>query len=115
MTIKEIEQKAKEITIKLEGEIGTSPHSRQAIEESMLEMAEWLLCNQWVSVEDELPKDKQDVFITLASGRSTCGWYSHTIEEWFISVGEIGGDDCLYEHVTHWMPIPPLAEEGGEK
>lgn len=73
------------------------------------------LSHLWVRVEDELPKDKQNMFITLADGRSTSGWYSHTIEEWFISVGEIGGDDCLYEHVTHWMPIPPLAAEGGEK
>lgn len=34
-------QKASELTLKLEGEIGTSPHSRQAIEEAFLEMAEW--------------------------------------------------------------------------
>lgn len=34
-------EKAEKITIKIEGEIGTSSHSRQAIEESLLEMAEW--------------------------------------------------------------------------
>lgn len=34
-------QKASELTLKLEGEIGTSPHSRQAIEEAFIEMAEW--------------------------------------------------------------------------
>lgn len=35
------EEKASELAIKLEGEVGTSPHSRQAIEEAFLEMAEW--------------------------------------------------------------------------
>ena len=33
--------KAAELAIKLEGEIGTSPHSRQAIEEAFVEMADW--------------------------------------------------------------------------
>lgn len=35
------ESKAAELALKLEGEIGTSPHSRQAIEEAFLEMAAW--------------------------------------------------------------------------
>ena len=35
------ENKASELALKLEGEIGTSPHSRQAIEEAFLEMAAW--------------------------------------------------------------------------
>ena len=34
-------EKAIELALKLEGEIGTSPHSRQAIEETFIEMAEW--------------------------------------------------------------------------
>lgn len=34
-------EKALELAIKLEGEIGTSPHSRLAIEEAFLEMAAW--------------------------------------------------------------------------
>ena len=88
---------------------------KKQIKECGISMAQWALSHQWVSVEDELPKDKQNVFIRLTDGRSTSGWYSHSIEEWFISVGEIGGDNCLYERVTHWMPIPPLAEEGGNQ
>lgn len=34
-------EKAALLAIKLEGEVGTSPHSRQAIEEAFLEMAAW--------------------------------------------------------------------------
>ena len=34
-------EKAIELALKLEGEIGTSPHSRQAIEETFIEMAKW--------------------------------------------------------------------------
>lgn len=34
-------EKSAELTLKLEGEIGTSPHSRQAIEETLMEIVEW--------------------------------------------------------------------------
>lgn len=34
-------EKASELAIKLEGEIGTSPHSRLPIEEAFLEMSTW--------------------------------------------------------------------------
>ena len=116
MTKKQIEKKAKEIVSRFvpneDDDEFLPPFYAQ---KAAICMADWALSQQWVSVEDELPKDKQNVFIRLADGRSTSGWYSHSIEEWFISIGEIGGDDCLYERVTHWMPIPPLAEEGGEK
>lgn len=115
MTKKQIEKKAEELGIKYQTPCHGVGDCEFEVRQAATEMAEWLLSNQWVRVEDELPKDKQNVFIRLADGRSTSGWYSHSIEEWFISIGEIGGDDCLYERVTHWMPIPPLAEEGGEK
>lgn len=116
MTIKEIEQKAKEITIKLEGEIGTSPHSRQAIEESMLEMAEWLLSHQWVSVEDELPPALQEdnttsirVIVRNEDDAVFVDAYNFQRKEWRM------GKVSIFK-VTHWMPIPLLlAEEGGEK
>jgi len=39
--IMENEEKAALLSIKLEGEIGTSTHSRQSIEESFVEMAKW--------------------------------------------------------------------------
>ena len=116
MTKKQIEKKAKEIVSRFVPNEDDDEFLPPFYDKDyFIEGAEWVLSNQWVSVEDELPKDKQNVFIRLADGRSTSGWYSHSIEEWFISIGEIGGDDCLYERVTHWMPIPPLAEEGGEK
>lgn len=115
MKRKQIEKKAKELGIKYQTPCHGIGDCEFEARQAATEMAEWLLSNQWVSVEDDLPKDKQNVFIRLVDGRNTSGWYSHSIEEWFISVGEIGVDDCLYERVTHWMPIPPLAEEGGEK
>lgn len=116
MTEEQIEKKAKEWckqNIECDGDCRWCPNERY--KDYFIEGADWALSHQWVSVEDELPKDKLNVFIKLASGRSTSGWYSHSIEEWFISVGEICGDDCLYERVTHWMAIPPLAEEGGDR
>lgn len=49
-------QKSSELTIKLEGEIGTSPHSRQAIEEAFIEMAEWK-DEQFEDTKDEIKVD----------------------------------------------------------
>ena len=37
----EIKNKADELTLYLEGYIGTSPHSREAISEYFIEMAKW--------------------------------------------------------------------------
>ena len=50
------ESKAAELAIKIEGEIGTSPHSRQAIEEAFLEMAEWK-DKQFEDTKDEIKVD----------------------------------------------------------
>lgn len=56
------EDKSAELAIKLEGEIGTSPHSRQAIEETFLEMAAW----KDQQFEDEKDKIKTDAKKELA-------------------------------------------------
>lgn len=51
-----ITEKALELTLKLEGEIGTSPHSRQAIEETIIKMATWKDM-QFENIEDEIKID----------------------------------------------------------
>lgn len=80
MTREQIEAKAKEIALDAvnRGFAGTESYC------AAMEMADFILSHQWISVRDKMPKDKQDVFI---------------------NVGEIDGDDCLFECVTHWMPI----------
>lgn len=50
------EKKATELAIKLEGEIGTSPHSREAIEETIIKMATWK-DEQFEDSKDEIKVD----------------------------------------------------------
>ena len=57
---------------------------------------------RWISVEDELPKEK--------------GWYliydssmSHDVCMWY---GDCWGN-CY--NITHWMPIPEAPKKGGEQ
>lgn len=67
------------------------------------------LAGQWRSVDDELPKPEQDVFVAVAWGdnysygyawlstlsNGTLRWYSH--------------DDYLHlDDIRYWMPIPEL-------
>lgn len=65
-------EKAEELVIKLEGEIGTSPHSRQAIEEAILEMAEWK-DKQFEDTRDEVKVDAKkelawEIHVKISNG-----------------------------------------------
>jgi hypothetical protein len=64
--------------------------------------------NLWISVEEDLPKDKESVFVRDEDGRCTSAWYSPITETWFLTMGEIGGEDAIYTKITHWMPIPEM-------
>ena len=70
---------------------------------------------QWISVGDELPKDKELVFITDGEYTDT-GFYEYTFDEWQPCEKWLGD-------ITHWMPLPSLpsssvfpknCEKGGE-
>lgn len=69
----------------------------------------------WISVDDKLPETNEfdgseDVLILTENGRMTVAMYGIPEEKWYLSVGEIQGDcECPFE-ITHWMPIPELAE-----
>ena len=69
----------------------------------------------WISVEERLPETNEfdgseDVLILTENGRMTVAMYGIPEEKWYLSVGEIQGDcECPFE-ITHWMPIPGLAE-----
>lgn len=68
------------------------------------------LSHQWVSVEEELPENDEDVIVALENGpmqpfitiawcsktdNSTRRWYSHN-------------DNLDLDLIRFWMPIPPL-------
>ena len=114
MTRKQIEKKAEEIARKLEErlmETTTLPRGEIEIrgdyaEDAATDMACWMLSNLWVSVEDELPP-KGEIVIAHYGNFSSVGL---TFACW-------DGKGWKQEErdVTHWMPIPLLAEKGGTK
>lgn len=117
MTKEQIEKKAKEIANKYAALGFKSGFARERYE-AATEMAEWLLSHQWVSVEDELPPQmsKKDhisdrVIVHTSSDCVFVDHYDHYSQEWI----RAKGTNYATGRVTHWMPIPPLAEEGGEK
>lgn len=75
--------------------------------------ATFALQNQWISVDERLPKGKEDVFVRNEYGGCTAAWYSRKTKDWHLTCGEICGDDIISSKITHWMEIPSL--EGGEK
>ena len=118
MTKEKIEKKAKEIANQWQ-----EPSDYNIARDAATEMADWLLSHQWVSVQDELPKKSEPVLIRNKNGSIARATYSKVgrfdtgnviqdVNAWIlIDVGvRIGNSD-----VTHWMPIPPLKEEGGKK
>ena len=68
--------------------------------------------NEWVSVEDRLPNDKQIVLFHQKDGFIYCAEYfagnSLCSPSWFIDT------DCWEASgVTHWMPLPERPKEDG--
>lgn len=118
MTREQIEKKAKELCKEdVYGCNGCCDECVQEIEkQKMIDLANWALSHQWVSVEEEMPTKKDGdneseyVFVRLTCGRlpwTACYSYEH---QCWMDVNH-----QAIHSVTHWMPIPPLAEEGGEK
>lgn len=61
---------------------------------------------QWISVEDELPKNRESILFTdggcVCSGRYYGGRYYGDKGDW-VDFCEVS---TLIENVTHWMPLP---------
>lgn len=114
MTKEQIEKKVKEMANKYPA-VGYNNRYHRDIYAAAMEMAEWLLSHQWVSVEDELPPALQEdnttsirVIVRNEDDAVFVDAYNFQRKEWRM------GKVSIFK-VTHWMPIPPLAEEGGEK
>lgn len=62
---------------------------------------------RWISVEERLPEDCEDVLVRIARGdasRIVCAWLLNG--EWrYLNVR------CDGDRVTHWMPLPEPPEE----
>lgn len=119
---KEIKKKAKEIAREIEERLmetttmtpGEIEMRGDYAEDGALAMAEWLLSHQWVSVDDERPKEGEEVMMAYIDFKGKRRYATGKK----MAVGmQVYGLMPLSRQpsVTHWMPIPPIAEEGGEK
>ena len=61
--------------------------------------------NEWVSVEERLPEEKQRVIVRCERVGTSVGWILWG--NWMADIGPDAGK------VTHWMPLPdPPGKEG---
>lgn len=82
-----------------------SEHSAMLLSDVSKMMREWVERqptltppNEWVSVEERLPKEKQRVIVRCERVGTSVGWIL-----WGNWMADIGPDACK---VTHWMPLP---------
>lgn len=74
--------------------------------DAYIEAAKSILQNQWISVDEELPKDKKYVFVKLSCGRLPwTAMFDYDLKSW-VDVNHVA-----IHGITHWMEIP----KGGEK
>ena len=59
--------------------------------------------NEWVSVEERLPKEKQRVIVRCERVGTSVGWILWG--NWMADIGPDAGK------VTHWMPLPKSPKE----
>ena len=59
--------------------------------------------NEWVSVEERLPEEKQRVIVRCERVGTSVGWILWG--RWMTDIGPHAGD------VTHWMPLPEPPKE----
>ena len=59
--------------------------------------------NEWVSVDEKLPKEKQRVIVRCERVGTSVGWILWG--NWMTDIGPGAGK------VTHWMPLPKAPKE----
>ena len=62
---------------------------------------------RWISVEERLPEDYEDVVIIMRNGASS--WYRVAYREY--GGWSFGGGRRVPDEVTHWMPLPSAPKE----
>ena len=75
-----------------------SEQDRERAEDLVLGMPTLTPPNEWVSVEERLPKEKQRVIVRCERVGTSVGWILWG--NWMADIGPDAGK------VTHWMPLP---------
>ena len=108
MTQQQIEQAAREIIDYNLVDLGDLTSQRD-LHRMLVEMGNRVLSHQWISVEEELPKEEFDdgyvfVFVRVEVDDETSYFDTDYIRD--------GKWELHTDKITHWMEIPTL--EGGE-
>ena len=83
-----------------------SPENMQQAFGDFINGAKYALQNQWISVDEELPKDEKYVFVKLSCSRLPwTAMFDYNIKSW-VDINHVA-----IHGVTHWMTIPEI---GGE-
>lgn len=112
MTREQIKKKAKEIAWQISKHYDPNACKQEWCQMAAMDMACWLLSHQWVSVSDKMPTHSESesnfVLLRTSFGCPLIGCFDEKTNVW--------RDENWYMidyDITHWMPIPPLGEEGG--
>ena len=76
-------------------------------ESGFMEGAEYAISHQWISVEDTLPKNGENVF-AVDSDDAYVAWFDETDKAW----QELSDGQFIVP--THWMPIPKFEMKENE-
>ena len=69
--------------------------------------ANYALQNQWISVDEALPKSNENVFVVNEFGGNGYAHYDYENKTWRMSSGgNAEGSDEIHSTITHWMEIP---------
>jgi len=85
-------------------DVGCVPYRR------MIELANWLLSNLWISVEEALPEIVDGYRSALVIVRSK--YNSYDVAKWDEYYKDWVTPYYTVANVTHWMPIPKTGGEG---
>lgn len=62
--------------------------------------------SEWISVDDSLPKDFQDVLVFDKSAKCFKVVWMNSVHDWVMGVDIINADG-----IDFWQPLPPAPEE----
>ena len=85
------------------------PENMQLAFGDFINGAKWALQNQWISVEEALPKYEERVLVAHQYGRQVVSLYKDNSHQYW----GVTKDSPIGAAVTHWMPISSLG--GGEE
>ena len=94
-----LKKRIEEAAVEHAESIPQSDERKEYSREDFIAGAEYALSHQWISVEEVLPKNGENVF-AIDSDNAYVAWFDETDKDWH----ELSEGQLIVP--THWMPIP---------